>query len=285
VSHQSFDMRILLKIRKAALAVLISCVPLLCRAADSRLEPEARWQLEFSDLPEMLETMGTGEKPPARLTVRMPINYSVDGKFPLFVFLNGGGGGRGDTLPLDQRTVGSNDFICVNLPLFKRALNKDRGALITVDDFEILSHAYHAMLQKLLDTIPNVTPERSAFGGFSNGAHAVALLVAGHDDFILSRFRAFYSIEGGSPLAANALSDPALRACRLFLMHGDEPKDDPERIAYNLLANELEVLAKTHGLDFKVITMRDTGHGLPPQYQQVLGKWVRGEKIMEEEKK
>src|SRR5258705_3179795 len=100
------------------------------------LEADVRWSLEFPDLPDTLATMTTGERQPARLTVRLPANYSRDGKFPLFVFLNGNDGGRGDTLPLDRETVGSNDFICANLPLFKRAFDKTDGGLVTVDDFE-----------------------------------------------------------------------------------------------------------------------------------------------------
>jgi predicted esterase len=272
-------MKSLLNVLRSTVAILIGYVPLLGNAADLRLQPEARWQLEFPDLSDTLATMGSGQRQPARLTVRMPLNYSPAGTFPLFVFLNGGDGGRGDTLPLDQKTVGSNDFICVNLPLFKRALDKDRGALITVDDFETVSRAYHAMLQKLLDIVPNVTTERSAFGGFSNGAHAIALLLAGHDEFILGHFRAFYFVDGGSPLAANALGDPALKACRFLLMRGDQPKNDPERIAYTDLTNALKISAKTHGLKFSVITMRDTGHDLSQEYQQILGKWIRGEDV------
>src|SRR5688572_11951830 len=104
-------------------------------AAVVKLEPDARWQLEFPQLPDTLATIISGERQPARLTVQLPANYSRTGKFPLFVFLNGGDGGRADGLPIDRTTVGSNDFICVNLPLFKRAFDKKDGGLITIDDF------------------------------------------------------------------------------------------------------------------------------------------------------
>src|SRR5881394_872910 len=67
-------------------------------AVGVELKADARWSLEFPDLPDTLATMTTGERKPARLTVRLPANYSRDGKFPLFVFLNGNDGGRGDTL-------------------------------------------------------------------------------------------------------------------------------------------------------------------------------------------
>ena len=73
MSGQSIKMQILLKILKSVTDVLIGCVPLLCSASDLKLQPEARWQLEFLDVPDMLATMGTSERQPARLTVRMPL--------------------------------------------------------------------------------------------------------------------------------------------------------------------------------------------------------------------
>ncbi len=221
--------------------------------------------------------MSTGQRQPPRLIVRLPTNYSRDGKFPLFVFLNGSDGGRADALPLDRKTIGSNDFICANLPLFKRAFDKTDGGLVTVDDFETVGRAYRVMLQKLFDTVPNITPERSALGGFSNGAHTTALLLAGQDEFVLRHFRAFYFVEGGSPLAANALHRAALKRCRFLLMQGDQTN--------HYLSRALELGAKEHGLDFTFITMPDTGHEFPPKYQRLLGQWIRGETLPETEQK
>ena len=251
----------------------------VCAAADTRLEPNARWSLEFPELPDTLATMSSGQTQPARLTVRLPENYSRDGKFPLFVFLNGGDGGRGDTLPLDRRTVGSNDFICVNLPLFKRTFDKQVGGLVSVDDFETISHAYRTMLQKLLDTVSNITPERSTFSGFSNGAHALGLLLAGRDEFILSHFKSFCFVEGGSPLAANGLQSPRLKQCRFLLLRADRSEPEREGRAFTHVTRALEDLARERELDFTVVTMRNTGHELPPKYQALLGAWVRGETI------
>lgn len=246
-------------------------------AAGIALEADARWQLEFPDLPDTLATMSTGQRQPARLTVRLPANYSREGKFPLFAFLNGNDGGRGDTLPVDPKIIGSNDFICASLPLFKRAFDKTDGVLVTVDDFETASRAYRVMFQKLFDTVPNIAPERSALGGFSNGAHTTALLLAGQDDFILSHFRAFYFVEGGNPLAANTLHRAALKPCRFLLMCGDQGKD--------YLSPAVEFGAKKHGLDFTFMTMRDTGHEFPPKYQRLMGQWIRGERLSVTEQK
>src|SRR5208282_1810766 len=150
-----------------------------------KLEPNATLHFDFSDLPDTLATMDTGEKQPARLTAQLPENYSRDGRFPLCVYLDGGDGGRGDRPGIARAIVGPTNFICVNLPLFKRAYKTNDTTLVSVDDFLIVSHAYRVMLQWLFDTVPNITSERSVFGGFSNGAHTSALLIAGQDEFIL----------------------------------------------------------------------------------------------------
>jgi hypothetical protein len=260
-----------------AMVIALGVVASTRGAAGIALEASARWQLEFANLPDTLATMSTGQRQPARLTVRLPANYSRESKFPLFAFLNGDDGGRGDTLPVDPKIIGSNDFICASLPLFKRAFDKMDGVLVTVDDFETVSRAYRVMFQKLFDTVPNIAPERSALGGFSNGAHTTALLLAGKDDFILSHFHAFYFVEGGNPLAANALHQAALKPCRFLLMCGDQGKD--------YLSPPLEFEAKKHGLDFTFMTMRDTGHEFPPKYQRLLGQWIRGERLSETDQK
>jgi hypothetical protein len=259
------------------------------RAADVRLEPGALLTLEFPDVPDTLATMETGRRKPARLLAQLPANYSRAGKFPLFVFLNGGTGGRGDNLPLGWETVGSNDFICVNLPLFKRA-PLDTNFWIAMPDFETMSRAYRAMLGKLIDTVPNVTPERSAFGGFSNGGHTVGVLLAGRDDFILNHFRAFYLLEGGfGPLAAHVLGSRTMKPYRFLIMRGDQPDDDPKYLpyfkAFGHLAQALEYSAQEQQLDFQYIVMKGYGHELPPKYRALLGQWVRGEKIVQPEKK
>jgi predicted esterase len=147
------------------------------------------------------------------------------------------------------------------------------------------------MFQKLFDTVPNITPERSALGGFSNGGHAVGVLLAGQDEFILSHFRAFYLAEGGfGPLAANALRKIAMKPCRFLLLRGDQPDDDSakskeEREHNTHLAQALELEAQEFHLDFTAVTMQNTGHDLPRKYQAILGAWVRGESISQTDEK
>lgn len=269
-------MRILLSFL-ALTAFLLSDSP--AYGAGVQLLPNLRWQLVFSDLPDTLASMTSGKKEPARLTVRLPANYSSEGRFPLFVFLNGGDGGPGNTLPIDQKNIGSNDFICVGLPLFRRELNTNT---VSKNDLQTLSHAYEVMLQRLLDLIPNTTPERSAFGGFSNGANATAVLLAGQHEFILRHFRAFYLIEGGfGTLTPEVLQKPAMKHLRFLVLRGNQPDNEhpEERQKNDHLARALEDTAHKLGLDFTSKVMHGYGHEFPREYQTFLGKWLRGENV------
>jgi predicted esterase len=106
----------------------------------------------------------------------------------------------------------------------------------------------------------------------------VAVLLAGHDEFILQHFRAFYFVEGGfGPLAAHVFQQPAVRRCRFLLMHGDQPDAKPEPKMY--LARALESLAREHQVDLTSIVMKGTGHELPSEYLRQLGQWIRGAQL------
>jgi hypothetical protein len=154
-----------------------------------------------------------------------------------------------------------------------------------MDDFEIVSHAYRIMLQKLLDAVPNITPERSALGGFSNGAHTTAVLLAGQDKFILDNFRSFFFVEGASPLAANVLQKFSMKRNRFLVLFGDQSKGQPVREALILVSRSLEYSAEERQLDFTSIVMRGAGHELPMKYAELIGRWVRGEAMPELEKR
>jgi predicted esterase len=248
-----------------------------------KLEPNATLHFVFPHLPATLATMDSGQKRPAQITAQLPENYSRDGKFPLCVYLDGGDGGPGNKQDIARKIVGSRDFICVNLPLFKRAYTTNE-VLVSLDDFETVSRAYRVMLQKLLAAVPNITPERSVFGGFSNGAHTTALLVAGQDDFILHHFQGFYFAEGGAFLAANALQEPAMKNFRFLFLHGDYPGSAPGTEEYGFRNLAIEHFAKEQNLDFTTVEMLKTGHDFPPKYMAITGQWIRGEKLSNTDK-
>jgi hypothetical protein len=273
------------------LAFITIFAPLARSADEVKLEPNARWHLYFPDLPDTLAVKITGQKQPTQLTAKFPSNYSTTGKFPIFLFIDGSDGGFGDRLALDQRTIGTNDFICVNLPLFKTVFPGTDGGLITMEDYETLSHVYQVMLQKLFDTVPNITPERSAIGGFSNGAHAVGVLLARRDKFIFEHFQSFFLVEGGfGSFAATAATSevvPELKKSRVLLLYGDHsnPGDDPDGwMLHDYLARACVVNAKQNHYNLTSVVMRGYGHAYPPQYTALTGSWVRGEPLPEIEK-
>jgi hypothetical protein len=257
-------------------------------ADEVKLEPKARWHLYFPELPDTLAAKVTGQKQPTQLTAKFPANYSAAGKFPIFLFLDGNHGGFGDRIALDERTIGTNDFICVNLPLFKKDFPDTNSGLVRIDDYETMSHAYQVMLQKLFDTVPNITPERSAIGGFSNGAHALGVLLARRDKFIFEHFQSFFLVEGGfgyfAATAANSEVVPELKRSRVLLLYGDHPNpgDPPDGwMLHDYLARACVVNAKQNHYNLTSIVMHGHGHDYPPKYTELTGKWVRGEELRE----
>ena len=63
------------------------------------------------------------------------------------------------------------------------------GCALRLQSYDVATHTATLIL---LDAVPNITPERSTLGGFSNGANTTGVLLAGQDDFILRHFRAFF---------------------------------------------------------------------------------------------
>ena len=275
------------------LSLLIVALTTCANAADDiKLEANAEWHLNFTNLPATLANLANQEKRPAQLTVWLPANYVRERKFPLFLILDGYDGGFGDRLPLRPGTVGSNDFIYVNLPLFRSTYaGTDDSLIVNMGDYDVMSNAYRIVLQELFNIVPNITPEQSALGGFSNGARALGVLLARRDPFILQHFRSFYLVEGGfGSLAACVVMpgvDTALKQSRILLMYGDKPMpdDDPVRIVNDHLARACALNAKHFHFDLTSVVMQGYGHELPTEYEQVLKAWIRDEKLLEAQQK
>lgn len=276
------------------------------------LKPNAILKFEFPELPETFATMVTGNSKPAMLTAQLPSNYSTKGKFPVFVFLNGSEGGRGDSVATARIIIGDKDFICVSMPLFKldtaevsdntkplsdlvksymkevkpemdemikTAVSDYSKRIIMPADFKPLSEAYDAMLKKLFETVPNTTVERSAIGGFSNGAHATGVLLAGQDKFLMEHFQSFFLWEGGIFVPKEMFGKPVMKPLRLILIYGDQPVDDPARLMYMNIAGAMEQEARKQKLDFTSLVMKGHGHDMPDQYSKILAKWIKGNQV------
>jgi len=240
-------------------------------------------RIELPELGKTLAAMHTGEEAPAVVTAVLPEGYSPEETYPLLVFLKGGDGGRGDDVRAAQKVAAGRPYICVNLPLFKSAVDQSerhRGIMISMKDYEILSSNFRAMLEALEKRIPNIRREGSALGGFSNGAHTTGVLLARADEFILSRFDHFFFFDGGfGPLAANCLQMQALASKRFLLLHGDEPGEDGGSRSFSDLAVAVEKAGRRNDRDVITIPMRGYGHQHPPEYMEIAGRWLAGEDI------
>jgi hypothetical protein len=274
-------------VKTRCVSVLFAAVACVYGAGDGPLEPNTTLRFDFPELPDTLMSVFSGQKQPASLTARLPENYSRQGAFGLVVLLGGGDGGRG-TDPAEARAIaGPRDFVAVSMPLFKRSLDRKEpygGLMVSMDDFETISLAYRAMLNRLFQAVPNIKPERSAMGGFSNGGHTTAVLLAGQDEFVLSHFRAFFFVDGGmGPLAANVFQKTPMKRCRFLMLCGEKPAGDPDREFCIATTRGLGWAAQDCHLDLTTVMMRGHGHEFPDSYRKLVGQWVRGEKLPESE--
>ncbi len=243
-----------------------------------KLEPGAVIELVFPDLPETLASMSSDSKEPARLTAILPEDYTPEKKFPLFIYLLGGGGGRGNQgdLGMGRGVIGNKGYICAVMPLFKKKLDitePARGLMVSMDDFEVISKSYRTMLTKLDEVVPNITSKGSVLGGHSNGAHTTGVLIAGQDDFIFERFDSFYLHEGGLTLLfANVLQKQSMKKPRFLVMIGGKGPFLP----FGAL---LERMVARGGFQFTFVAMEGYGHEQPPEYLAQIGQWARGEPL------
>ena len=261
--------------------VTLPCLALVaaCRQEEPPLVPiEAGQviQIEFPQLPATLYTVHTGHFEPARLTARLPDNYTDVGTFPLLVFLEGGHGGTATEGELDRlRSITQDrDFIIVTMPLFKRIVDRrepHEGLMISLDDLPVLAESYRTMLDELRATIPNIDARHSVLGGFSNGAHATALLVSGQDATTLSHYRHFFFIEGG--LNLTGLYKRSLRDRSFLIMVGDQG-DVRERKRILETSAMLTEMAEHYRLDMRRVIMHGVGHAFPAEYEPTLREWL-----------
>lgn len=278
---------------RVGLAILFA-TSVVAFGEEADLKPGAVIHLSFPELPPTLVAQAKSEPGVAMLTARLPDNYSTNGQWPLFVFIAGGVGAKGDNVGPARVIVGPRDFVVVALPLFQRVFDTNEvagGIGIGVDDFETLRSAYRTMLGKLIQTVPGIVTERSTLGGFSNGAHAAGLLIAGKDEFTMEHFRQFVFVDGGVQfLAPFGLTSQVLPKCRMLFLRSDQPHyigGNARQPSWNVrpsldkIFDSVGEMARARGLDWTEVVMCGRKHSFPPEFQEVVGQWVRGEKINE----
>ncbi len=230
----------------------------------------------FDDLPETIYAKLHRKSVPARMLVSLPRNYNRTATFPLLVYLGGGDGGpvkRADLAWL-QKLTGDEDYISVVLPLFKRAIDPQEyygGAIVgAYDDYPLMSRCYKTMLSALLAVIPNIDPKRSVFGGYSNGAHATALLISAVDPFLLKHFQNFYFLEGGLFLTSHHKS--IVRSKNFVYFVGGSRRSKSRRALLQFMD---AVYVPRNLPNVTVVKIPGAEHTFPPEYMPQLLKWFQ----------
>jgi len=249
-----------------------------CQPKLRRLKPRTTLRFVFPDLPKTLFEKRRKRRAPAALAASLPENYTPNGSFPLFVYVEGGCGAsvtRKD-LAYARKLAGPRDFIAVALPLFKKDLDPEEahhGLLIQAhDDYPLISRCYRTMLRKLFATVPNIAHEHSCLGGFSNGAHTTALLLSAVDPFALRHFTGFYFLDGGFHITS--FHKTAVRGKRFLYMPGGRRKKKDRRLLLDSLAARCARAVRT-GVNVTLHPMPNTEHAFPDRHIPDLQAWVR----------
>ena len=165
------------------------------------LAPGSTIAITFPEMPATFYVLMHPEKKlPAQISIFLPHNYSVARKFPLLIFASVGDRVTA-RIPASLALSEEKDFICVGVPLFKADDPKTPGNFIVrPPDGAYMWPFFRTMLAKVDAAVPNIDPARQILGGFSNGAHATAVLIDGSNGEITRRFTAFFFAEGGGHL-------------------------------------------------------------------------------------
>jgi dienelactone hydrolase len=238
--------------------------------AAPRLVPGQVLSFQFPEMPPTLFSVLVHTNVPATMTVYLPRNYDPQRKHPLLIFLGGGNGGKGQSAAVARKLSEEQDFVCVDLPLFKEkvepasATNATPPMLIRAADGKFMWPLYRTMLAKLEATVPNLDPARRVLGGFSNGAHTTAALIDQSDGEVARRFSAFFFAEGGGRLERYDL----LKGKPLLMLYGSAKSQ--KRL------QEIYQTAVAAGAQATLHEMKDVGHAFPEAQYPAVRAWLRG---------
>lgn len=241
-------------------------------AADTprALTPDSSFTINFPDLPPTFHAVASKQSVPAKMTVYLPRNYDRAKKHPLLVFLSGGDGGDGTALSVARDITGQQDFVCVNMPLFRapdyqsdNAGSPGNSLVITEPDGRAMWPHFKMMLEKVDSLVPNIDPNHRVIGGSSNGAHATVALIDGSDGDICKLFSAFLIVEGGGKLKHYE----HLKEKR-YLMVSSSEKSKPRAL-------EITEQAKAAGAGTTFVFQDIGTHGFPKAAYPAVMKWLR----------
>ena len=271
---------------KFSLTTILLLAPLAALpAADapapaSDMKPGTRMILKFPELPQTLYARQSGKEAVTQAYLALPVNYSPERKFPLFVFLYGGHGGPGAGPGRGQQIMENKDCIFVNLPLFKKKIDPSgpfKGLLITTEqDGETICRAYSAMLKKVYANIPNIDTAHNIIGGMSNGAHSIVAMFEQGDAYLMSTFQNLVLIEGGW---YSIKTFDRYKGKGILYLYGDYAGQDDwlgKKMREDLpkAVKKFEDAIAAHQLNATGLVMKDTGHDMPTTFNADVKAWV-----------
>jgi predicted esterase len=242
-----------------------------------RLRANRVIEIRFPDLPDTFYAKRMRRRIQPTMTFHLPRNYSAAGRFPLIVYLDGGHGG-----PSTKKTIGKarmitddREYIAVTLPLFKKTMDPAEayeGLLMGArEDYPLISRCFRTMLTELERVVPNIDFERSSLGGFSNGAHTIAVLLSEPDRFITRHFRNFYLVEGGWRMSA--LHKAVFKEKNfLYLMGGKHRKRQLSQVVK--IAEGHARIGRKWGVNIEARRMYGVGHAFPERYMRSVRAWI-----------
>ncbi|WP_442887301.1 hypothetical protein [Congregicoccus parvus] len=253
-------------------ATLLLCSATGCAAPRSPLAGVVL-TIEFPEVGLTLDTMAGWGQGPAYATVHLPDDYSASGSYPVLLFLGGstGGDGRGVSETRRIAAAAGGGFVSVNLPIFLHEVpplapdfsNRWTRLDIDDDDSERLWAAYRVMLERIHAIVPNIDRQRSVMGGFSNGAHATAILLNREPAEIRQWFGRFFFYEGGERFTRMA----SLEGAPIAIVQGMNQPNHWQR--------PLHVRAVEAGVRVEWIELEGVGHEFTNAGVAKLGDWIR----------
>jgi hypothetical protein len=238
--------------------------------ASSLIKQDTVVTIEFPKLPHTMYYMVLGLNPIPMASVYLPADYSIDRKFPVVLWIDGGMGSSGEGARWLSEIYGKKGFIYINLPQFVKELEPllpdssnywQRLMLRYKPDNEIIWSSYKTMLDSIWSLVPNIDKANSFMGGFSNGGHTTAILLNRPNAEITRYFNKFIFIEGGVGLQ----NYKVLKGKSVIYMQGGKSPDWVRPMFQN---------AKDEGALASFVLMEGYGHEFPKPYQEVLKKWL-----------
>lgn len=261
------------------ISLWISCTALYTDAQETRKETaqelvagtSVTWT--FPDLPQTLWSEALGIKKVPAATLWLPVDYTPEKTYPLLLFMGGAQGDSGHRADHLKAIAGESGVIYLSLPLFHKNLdplrederNKWKRLYLGPEQADYIWKAHKVMLEKVFSSVPGIQRDFCFIGGFSNGAHTVAIEfnLPEAAQVLRSYFSHIILVEGGHLLRPSAY----VQGCQILLLQGGEKEP--------WLTSTAEVLRSRSEAKVTLRSMPGTGHSFPPQEKRWVGNWIR----------